>query len=75
VLAPQTLAGLKKGQTARIGSFTDKELSLRLLELGLLPGAEVTLCYSAPLGCPLCVQVQGCRFSLRREEAATILVD
>jgi Fe2+ transport system protein FeoA len=46
----------------------------RLYELGLLPGAEVRLVRSAPLGCPVEVDVSGARFSLRRAMLEAILV-
>jgi ferrous iron transport protein A len=46
----------------------------RLLELGLLPGAEVRLIRQAPFGCPVEVDVSGARFSLRRVLLDLILV-
>ena len=50
------------------------ELRTRLLELGFLPGAEVRLVRSAPLGCPVEVDVGGARFSLRIKILEAILV-
>jgi ferrous iron transport protein A len=44
----------------------------RLFELGFLPDVEVTVLGAAPLGDPLDLEVRGCRFSLRRAEAAVI---
>jgi len=46
----------------------------RLLELGFLPGVEVTVIGVAPLGDPLHLEVRGCRFSIRKAEAAAISV-
>ncbi len=46
----------------------------RLLELGFLPGVEVTVRGVAPMGDPLDLEIRGCRFSLRRAEAACIQV-
>ena len=72
-----TLAELKKGQKAIVRSFTDtnKELSARLIEMGFLPGEEVALSKIAPLGCPLAVNVAGYELSLRKEEAASVVID
>lgn len=46
----------------------------RLLELGFLPGVEVTVLGAAPLGDPLLLEVRGCQFSIRRAEAAAISI-
>jgi Fe2+ transport system protein FeoA len=46
----------------------------RLLELGFLPGTEVTLLGVAPMGDPLDLELRGCRYSLRRAEAEAIAV-
>src|SRR5262245_48606718 len=47
----------------------------RLLELGLVPGTEVTLEKIAPLGDPLELTVRGCSLSIRRAEARAVLVE
>jgi len=67
-----TVAALKPGQRAKITGFIDHELALKLMEMGCLPGAEVTLKHVAPLGDPLCIRVSGYDLSLRKAEAATI---
>lgn len=53
----------------------ERSFRRRLLELGFLPGVEVTMLGVAPMGDPLDLAVRGCRFSLRREEAERISVD
>ena len=50
------------------------ELSLRLMEMGLTPGVEVTLLGAAPLGDPLEFELRGYRLSLRKAEAALVEV-
>ena len=50
------------------------EISLRLLEMGLVPGTEFTLLGAAPLGDPLELEVRGYRLSLRKSEAARVEV-
>lgn len=69
-----TLAELKKGQSAVIDSFTDLEMSVKLLEMGCVPGEIITLEKIAPLGDPIAIKVAGYLLSLRKAEAATILV-
>ena len=46
----------------------------RLVDMGLTPGTAVTLVKIAPLGDPLEVSLRGYEMSLRREDAAQILV-
>ena len=69
-----TLSELKKGQRAVIDSFTDYDLSLKLLEMGCIPGEVIELSRIAPLGDPIAISVSGYQLSLRKAEAATIKV-
>lgn len=69
-----TLARLVVGEEATIVSFTDEELSLKLLEMGCLPGEKIKLHRIAPLGDPIAISVSGYMLSLRKEEASTIIV-
>jgi ferrous iron transport protein A len=66
---------LQQGQKAIIKSFRDPELSMRLIEMGFLPGESVELSKKAPLGCPFAIHVAGYELSLRREEASSVLVE
>jgi Fe2+ transport system protein FeoA len=70
-----TLAQLPLGSQGRVVQVegTD-EISLRLMEMGLVPGTEFTLLGAAPLGDPLELEVRGYRLSLRKSEAARIEV-
>lgn len=70
-----SLAELQKGQKAIIRSFTNDSLSSKLIEMGCLPGEEVVLSKKAPLGCPFAVHVSGYELSLRKEEAASVLIE
>ena len=49
-------------------------LRRRLMELGLLPNTRVELKGVAPLGDPLELLVRGCCLSIRRADAARVLV-
>ncbi|MFC5407934.1 ferrous iron transport protein A [Larkinella bovis] len=71
----RSVADLTIGEKAVIRSFSDPWMSLKLLEMGCLPGTEVSLHCKAPLGDPICLNVSGYCLSMRKSEAATILVE
>jgi len=68
----KTVANLKIGQQGIIEGFKDAKLSLKLLDMGCLPGTKVKMKFFAPLGDPICIQVDGYNLSLRVAEANTI---
>ena len=70
-----SLAQLKKGQKAVIRSISNSALGSRLMDMGCLPGEMIVLSNTAPLGCPVAVRVAGSELSLRREEAASVIVE
>lgn len=70
----QHLSDLKVGESAIIESFSDNEMSLKLLEMGCTPGEVVKLERIAPLGDPIAISVAGYLLSLRKDEAATVLI-
>jgi len=49
------LSALAVGQKAIIRSLEDEELVLKLMEMGFLPGEEITVEQIAPLGDPISV--------------------
>ena len=70
----KNLAQLAVGETATICCLKDEEMSLKLIEMGCLPGSEVQVAYKAPWNGPICIEVCGYNLSLRMDEAATILL-
>ncbi|MEY3416210.1 MAG: ferrous iron transport protein [Bacteroidota bacterium] len=70
----KTIASLHIGETGIVSGFTDELMSLKLLEMGCLPGSKIELDSIAPLGCPICINVSGYRLAIRLEEAATVLL-
>lgn len=68
------LSELEPGQKAIIHSFENDEIFLKLMEMGCVPGEEVTVEMQAPLGDPISIKVAGYQLSLRIEEAHSILV-
>jgi ferrous iron transport protein A len=71
----KTLAELKIGERAEIVGFTDALLSLKLLEMGCLPGSEIEMTHLAPFGDPLAIKVSGYTLTMRKDEAATIQIN
>ncbi|MBS1491685.1 MAG: ferrous iron transport protein A [Bacteroidetes bacterium] len=65
---------MSPGETGVIAGFTDELISIKLLEMGFLPGTAVRYNFKAPLGDPICVSVSGYDVSLRLEEASTISI-
>jgi ferrous iron transport protein A len=70
-----SLNELHVGQHALIEAIDGADaIGQRLLEMGLLEGEEIELVGVAPLGDPLEIRLRDYRLSLRRSEAARILV-
>lgn len=69
------LGELKVGESAKILSFSDLEMSLKFLEMGCIPGELIRMERTAPLGDPIAISVSGYMLSMRKDEAATILVE
>ena len=70
----KSVAEMLPGETAIIAGFSDPKLSVKLLEMGFLPGTAVRFNFKAPLGDPVCVSVSGYDLSLRIAEAAVISI-
>ncbi len=70
----RSLAKLKIGEKGVIIGFTDETLSLKFLEMGLLPGTEVVLCQVAPMGDPIAIKLVDYILAVRLDEAETVLV-
>ena len=68
------LSNLRKGQKGIIDSFTDYELSLKLLEMGCIPGEVIEVIRIAPLGDPIAISISGYMLGMRKAEASTVRV-
>ncbi len=71
----KTLSELKINQKGIISGFTDDTLAVKLMEMGCLPGTEVSVELIAPLGDPIAISVAGYQLSLRKEEALSIKIE
>lgn len=68
------LSELGIGQSGVIKEFTDLEMSVKLMEMGCLPGETIVVNRFAPLGDPVAITVSGYQLSLRKQEASTIIL-
>ena len=72
----RSLADLAKGAAGTVADVAgDDALAARLMEMGLVPGETVAFVGAAPLGDPLEFSLRGGRLSLRRTEAARVLIE
>ena len=70
-----TLDSIPRDVSARVASVEAAGAhGLRLMEMGLVPGALVRVVKSAPLGDPIQVCVRNYHLALRRAEAKSITV-
>ena len=69
-----TLGELKIGEKATIKAFNNSRLALRLLEMGCLPGEEVVITSTTPMGDPIIIELQAGLYALRLENANEIEV-
>ena len=68
------LGTLKEGDRGVIRELSQGDLSLKLLEMGFLPGETIVIEKVAPLGDPISVKVGSYLLSLRKEEANVVMV-
>lgn len=73
--SPQTLAQLEIGDSAVVKSVGGEgALRQHFLDMGVIPGAEMTLVKYAPLGDPIEFLIHGYELTLRKDDAAQIVV-
>lgn len=70
-----TLGNTAIGKRVTVTGFREGAPSRRLLEMGFVPGTEVLVVRSAPLGDPIEYAVMGGRVAMRRTDAAAIFVE
>ena len=70
-----TLDSIPHDVTARVSSVDRQGAhGLRLMEMGLVPGAPVRIVKTAPLGDPIQICIHNYHLALRRSEAQSIQV-
>jgi len=79
-----SLADLKPGDTARVAGYLsasgaesgpDSGYGAQLMRLGLIPGTEITVQRTAPLGDPMEIRFRGFSLALRPSEATSLVLE
>ena len=55
--------------------FAEGQIKRRLFDMGITPGAEVMMRKRAPLGDPIELTVRGYELTLRKTEAACVMME
>lgn len=70
-----TLNQLFLGEKAIIKDFSNHDISLKLLELGCIPGTTVHIERISPMKDPIAIRVSGTLIAMRVEEAKSIIIE
>ena len=70
-----TIADLLKGEKATIKKFLDKDVPLKLIEMGCIKGNSVEVIQKAPLQDPLYLNINGTFLAIRKDIASQIEVE
>ena len=72
----QYLTDVPMGGNVRVISVNgNSRVSRRLMEMGVIPGVNVTVVKTAPFGDPIEIRVRGYSLAMRRNEADAIEVE
>jgi ferrous iron transport protein A len=76
-LMSMSLKNLVVGDTGKIVGFeqSGKAFRKRLLAMGLTPGTEFSVTRFAPMGDPVEIKLRGFSLTLRKDEAAILLIE
>lgn len=70
-----TVADLREGQKGIIKDVSSKDIPLKLLEMGCLPGNSVELLHIAPLSDPMYLNINDTHLAIRKETALHIEIE
>ena len=71
----KTLKDAKVGETVRVKKlYGEGPVKRRIMDMGITKGTEIFVRKVAPLGDPIEVRVRGYELSLRKSDAANIIV-
>lgn len=75
-MATKFLSEFTVGESGKIVSVTGEgRIRRRLFDMGVTPGAELTMRKKAPLGDPIEITIRGYELTLRKVEAACVEVE
>lgn len=66
---------LKRGQKARIVDISAEEIPLKLMEMGCLPGNEISLVQRIPFKDPMYLNINDTHLAIRRNTAELITIE
>jgi len=69
------LSQLELQKQVKISQIDNEDLLIKLVELGVMPGIELSIQNKAPFNGPLSLLVNGTRIIIRKKEAKAILVE
>lgn len=71
-----TLRDIQCGETVKVKKLTGEgAIKRRIMDMGITNGAEIFVRKLAPLGDPMEIKVRGYELTLRKSDAAMILVE
>ena len=70
----KTVGQMALGEQRVIRQLKPSPITVKLMEMGVLPGKTVLFNFKAPLGDPIAVQIAGYQLALRIEEAELVEV-
>ncbi|MCH5147044.1 MAG: ferrous iron transport protein A [Clostridiales bacterium] len=75
-MAVKLLSDFTVGESGKItGVSGEGRIRRRLFDMGVTPGAELTMRKKAPLGDPIEITIRGYELTLRKGEAACVEVE
>ncbi len=75
-MSEKKLNEMKKGEKGKVVKITGNgSVFRRMLDLGLVNGCEVEMKGVAPLGDPIEIRIKGYNLTLRKSEAAGVIVE
>ncbi|MCC7575612.1 MAG: ferrous iron transport protein A [Methanomethylovorans sp.] len=75
-MVESTLNDLRPGEKARIIKVLAKgTVRRKLMDMGMVPGSEIEVVRTAPLGDPIEFRIKGYSLSMRKQEAVNVVVE
>ncbi len=75
VKGSSTIAGLRVGEEGLVADVGgERAISVRLMEMGLLPGTRVRVVRVAPLGDPIEIRLRSYSLSIRKADAHAVAI-
>ncbi len=70
----KTLSKAPKRRAVTVKDIKESPQSIRLTELGILPGVSIMVMQKSPLGNTMYVKLKSSRIALRKDEAEQVLI-